>query len=154
MSGFKRGRLYIDSKVQGILLRRALTYLAACTLFLLLPIFIGRALADPQHLFFENLWPFVRTYGIFFTCLILMTPLVVWDILKLSNRFAGPFFRLRREMRRLADGEPVAPLDFRDGDFWDDVAPAFNAIVHRIETLERCLDKREEYEATEEVLSS
>jgi hypothetical protein len=121
---------------------------------MLLPILIGRAIADPQHLFFENLGPFFRKYGMFFTCILLMLPLMVYDILKLTNRFAGPAFRLRREMRKLAEGQKVYPLKFRDGDYWTDITPAFNAIVQRMETLEQYYREHEETEQTDELVTS
>jgi len=154
MADFKRKRLFIDSQVQGVLLRRALIYFTACALFMLLPIFIGRALSDPQHLFFENLGPFFRKYGMFFTCMLLMLPMVLYDILKLTNRFAGPVFRLRREMRKLAEGEKVDPLKFRDGDYWPDIALTFNAVVKRVEALEAAHREREETEPSDELVSS
>jgi hypothetical protein len=154
MAEFKRKKLFIDSQVQGVLVRRALIYLVACGLFMLLPILIGRAIADPQHLFFENLGPFFRKYGMFFTCILLMLPLMVYDILKLTNRFAGPVFRLRREMRKLAEGQKVYPLKFRDGDYWTDITLAFNAIVQRMETLEQYYREHEETEQTDELVKS
>lgn len=154
MAEFKRKKLLIDSRVQGILIGRALVYLLACGLFMLLPIFIGRALNDPQHLFFENLGPFFRKYGMFFTCILLMLPLLVYDILKLTNRFAGPVFRLRREMRRLAEGEKVHPLKFREGDYWSDLTPAFNAILQRVESLEKYYREHEQIEPGKQLVRS
>jgi predicted Zn-dependent protease len=45
-------------------------------------------------------------------------------------------YRLRREMRRLAEGEKVAPIHFRDGDFWIEFAEEFNAVARRMEMLD------------------
>ena len=154
MAEFKRKRLFVDLEVQGALLRRVLVYLGCCGLFMLLPILIGRAIADPQHLFFENLGPFLRRYGMFFTCILLMLPLIVYDILKLTNRFAGPVFRLRRELRKLAEGEKVDPLKFRNSDYWSDIVPAFNAVLQRLETLEQSHREREVIETADELVST
>ena len=49
-----------------------------------------------------------------------LLPLVIIDIVRLSNRFTGPLLRMRRSMRALAQGEQVEPLKFRDADFWHD----------------------------------
>ena len=62
-------------------------------------------------------------------------PLVVIDCVRLSNRFAGPLHRLRRDMRRLAAGEIVEPIHFRDDDLWREFADEFNAVARRMELL-------------------
>ncbi len=58
----------------------------------------------------------------------LLAPVIAYDMLRLTNRFAGPFFRLRREMKKLIDRESIDPLSFRDGDYWIEVADIFNEI--------------------------
>jgi hypothetical protein len=62
---------------------------------------------------------------------LLLLPLVVYDLLQVTNRFAGPIFRLRRSMRDLAQGIPVMPIRFRDGDFWQDFASDFNLVAEK-----------------------
>ena len=39
-------------------------------------------------------------------------------------------------MRDLVEGVPVPPLNFRDGDFWADVADEFNAVSAKLQRLE------------------
>lgn len=56
----------------------------------------------------------------------LLIPIVDCDLLKLANRFAGRFFRPRREMPRLAHDESCALPQFREGDFWLEIADDFN----------------------------
>jgi len=63
----------------------------------------------------------------------LLLPLVVYDIVQMSNRFCGPLFRLRRELRALARGEHVEPISFREGDFWQEFAQEFNALLARVQ---------------------
>ena len=70
---------------------------------------------------------------------VLLLPLAVFDVLRLSNRFVGPFFRLRGAMRQLARGERVDPIFFRRGDFWQEFADEFNAVAARLEAAERAL---------------
>jgi hypothetical protein len=66
--------------------------------------------------------------------LILMAPIVVYDLLYVTNRFAGPVYRLQREMHKLIDNESTGSLTFRDGDYWMELAVTFNQI--RDEMLE------------------
>ena len=53
---------------------------------------------------------------------LLLLPLVIFDMIRFSNRFVGPLLRLRRSMRQLARGQRVEPLKFRSNDLWQDLA--------------------------------
>ena len=75
-------------------------------------------------------------YGYAIAVMVVAIPLVIMDILRLSNRFAGPIFRLRREMAKLAAGENIGPLKFRDGDYWQDLAEELNRIAQRLQVGE------------------
>ena len=59
----------------------------------------------------------------------LVLPLILFDVVRISNRFVGPVYRLRQSMRRLARGEEVQPIKFREGDFWQTFADEFNHIL-------------------------
>jgi hypothetical protein len=72
---------------------------------------------------------------------ILVLPLLIYDALKLSNKFTGPLFRLRRELRRLAAGEHVPPIRFRSRDFWVAMADEFNAASQRMDMLATLAEK-------------
>jgi hypothetical protein len=54
-------------------------------------------------------------------------------MVQMSNRVAGPIVRLRGAMRQLAEGRPVAPLRFRENDFWREMADEFNAIAAQLQ---------------------
>lgn len=64
---------------------------------------------------------------------VLLLPLVLWDYIRLTNRFAGPVLRLRRTMRQVTAGEQVQPITFRDGDFWSDFAEDFNELLDKVQ---------------------
>jgi hypothetical protein len=135
----KRRRLFVDSRVQGAILLRIGLYwfsglLAICQIVLLLDV-----MRNPGRPFFDQF----RISVLSAQCApaviasVLILPLVLYDILNLTNRFTGPIYRLRRAMRELATDEHVAPLRFRDGDFWQEVAQEFNAIAERQDELKR-----------------
>lgn len=73
--------------------------------------------------------------------LIVLLPLFVRDTMKLSNRFAGPMFRLRTSLERLAAGEHVRPIKFRERDFWSSSAESFNRLRHRLASLQLVVDQ-------------
>ena len=78
----------------------------------------------------ESLWFYV---GCACEISLVLLPLVVFDILRLSNRFVGPLLRLRQSMRQLAQGEHVDPIEFRCNDFWREFADEFNAVLARVQ---------------------
>jgi hypothetical protein len=61
-----------------------------------------------------------------------MLPVFIMDTIKLSHRFAGPIYRLRGVIRGLAQGEAYKPVQFREFDFWQEMAADFNTMVEKI----------------------
>ena len=69
----------------------------------------------------------------FFIVALLMIPVYLYDVINLSHRFVGPVLRVRRELRRMAERESVAPVKLRKNDFWQDLAADFNAALATID---------------------
>jgi hypothetical protein len=125
----KRKQLFVDPKVQGALILRVVTYWIICMVTVTLMILCWRIVtgpARPFYLHFDDMW---FHFGPALVASFLLLPLVVYDIVQMSNRFCGPLFRLRRSIRALARGEHVAPISFRDGDFWPEFAQEFNMLL-------------------------
>jgi hypothetical protein len=125
---FLRKRLWVDGRVQGALTCRVVVYwflwpVSIASLLLLSSVGCA-ALGTSDQL--RDMWYFLRLAGL--VSLVLM-PVIVFDLLRLTNRFAGPMFRLRRVMRDLAAATNVEQIRFRDGDFWPEVAGDFNVIA-------------------------
>jgi hypothetical protein len=72
--------------------------------------------------------------------LVVLLPLVLYDVVAMTNRFAGPVYRLRRSLAALAAGERVAPLQFRENDYWRELADEFNAVVAYVDELKEQAD--------------
>jgi hypothetical protein len=87
----------------------------------------------PLNAHLTALW---TLYGPAAIASLLLLPLVTFDLLRLSNRFAGPMFRLRRSLHDLAQGRPVAEVRFRHGDFWQEFADDFNTVAARAQEAE------------------
>jgi nitrogen fixation/metabolism regulation signal transduction histidine kinase len=75
----------------------------------------------------------------------------VIDSIKLSHRFAGPIFSLRRAIREIAAGNPPRKLKFRRRDFWQDLAQDYNAMLAQLGAVE---DDRNETAADKELVGS
>jgi hypothetical protein len=128
-----RKRFFVDPKVQGSLVLRVTLYWLVCLLTITLMLLCWRIITGPVRPFYthlDDLWFF---NGPAVVASLLLLPLVVVDIIRWSNRFAGPMLRLRRSMRALARGEAVGPIEFRGSDFWQDFAGEFNAVVKRVQ---------------------
>ena len=64
--------------------------------------------------------------------MVFLLPVFVLDTIKMSNRFAGPIYRLRQTIRSIAQGDPPPRLKFRDFDFWQGLAQDFNQMVDHL----------------------
>lgn len=145
-----RKQLFVDPKVQGTLVARVILYWVFSLITLTLMLLIWRILTGPARMFythFDDMWFF---YGPALVASLLLLPLVVLDIIRVSNRFVGPLLRMRRSMRALARGEHVAPIRFRKGDFWTDFAEEFNTVIARVQNETQAPQPPREEEPEEE----
>lgn len=126
----RRNQSFVDSEVQGSLLRKLafhwVVFVIANTLALLIWI---RMFEAP-----EKNWPAVfgdslQRFLPFYLVSLALIPAFLLDTLKLTNRFAGPILRLRRGLANAACGRHVTPLYFRGSDFWQEIADHFNTVV-------------------------
>lgn len=128
-----RKHLFVDPKVQGALVVRVILYWVVCLITITLMLLCWRIATGPVQLFYAHFDEMLLTYGPALVASLLLLPLVAVDIIRLSNRFVGPLLRLRRSMRALARGEHVDPIEFRDADFWHEIAEEFNSLVARVQ---------------------
>lgn len=135
-SRIKRKQLFVDPKVQGAILLRATMNWLCCMVTIVSLVLCWQMLfgpTRPAQVQLEELW--VES-GPALIITLLVLPFVMYDMGRLTNRFAGPLFRLRNSMRCLARGEKVEPVYFREHDFWPEIAEEFNALIVKIERLE------------------
>ncbi len=133
MKNRMRKHLFIDPKVQGALASRTVLYWVVCVGAIFLMLLCWRILTGPArmfHMHLDDMWFF---YGPPLIASFLLLPMVIVDIIRLSNRFAGPMVRMRHAMRELARGEPVGEIHFREGDFWHDFAEEFNELANAVQ---------------------
>jgi hypothetical protein len=132
MALVQRKRFFVDPQVQGALLYRSFLYWLVCiglmtAMLACWQVFTG----PPQPLVevFATLW---FNYAPALVVAVLVLPLMLFDVVRFSNRFVGPVYRLRSSMRQIGRGEEIGPIKFREGDFWIEVADEFNRVVERI----------------------
>jgi hypothetical protein len=130
----KRKRLLVDTKVQGALLFGVARYWIACVLTIeLLNMSWQIATGPDQPTFFWYLFnhdwrPSLIRIG---ASALLLVP-ILFDVLRLSNRFAGPVFRMQRTLRNFVETGTVETVRLRDKDFWHDFAAVLNQALSKL----------------------
>lgn len=132
-----RKNLLIDQSVQGSLLRRIGFYSLACGLYFLMTLVITETLSNPRESIAETTRRCLEEAIFWAPGLMLLAPIILYDLIRVTNRLAGPIFRLRRELGRLAEGRPSQPLVLREDDYWSEVAESFNQLRREVLRLRR-----------------
>ena len=138
----KRKQNFIDSAVQGQLVRRILLHWTAffCVLMMCV-VFMQMLLGNPEQSLTERMTAPVQQYLLLGTIMLSLLPAFMLDTVRFSNRFVGPVARLRKSLRELAvDEEDTRPLKFRDNDFWSDAAGEFNQVAEKIREMRKEID--------------
>src|SRR3954449_11749820 len=136
MGSPQRKKNFIDSHVQGALSRRIIFHWLVFVLVTSAVAFVVQVLSDPFRGLSSHLSDLWWAQGPFLLVMVFLLPVFVMDAIKLSHRFAGPIFSLRRAIRKVAEGEAPRKLKFRQLDFWQDLAEDYNAMLLRLGALE------------------
>jgi hypothetical protein len=89
---------------------------------------LGQGLGLPSnHVFFQFLDEQRATKNTYYAIAagVTVSFLTIWGML-LSHRVAGPLYRLRKHATSVAQGETMSDVRFRKGDFFQEVADAYN----------------------------
>lgn len=132
MSRNKRGKEYVDPQVQGALWRRLVLHWCAFTTVALVLVVALEWMSDPFRSVSEVITHAWWTYSPMLLVLACLIPLFVYDSIRLSHRFAGPVFRLRQVIHSLASGSHPERIEFRDNDFWKEIAADMNQVIDRL----------------------
>ncbi|MEN1678872.1 MAG: hypothetical protein AAGJ46_04725 [Planctomycetota bacterium] len=130
-----RVRLLVDGPLQGALVSRVLLYWVTTVSVMILLAGLQAAWASRASDLPILLGRATLAFGPALIASMVLLPMVLFDALRFSHRFAGPMKRLRNEAAKLAAGESINPIAFRDGDYWADLAREFNLVAHQIQTL-------------------
>ncbi len=128
----KRRKTLVDPEVQGGVLRKIAIHWVTFFLCNAIALVIWiRLFEQPDADWGQTAGDTLRRFLPFFIITMALIPAFVWDTLKLTNRFAGPIQRLRSALADAGAGRAVAPLHFRNNDFWQEMASNFNAMMQR-----------------------
>ncbi len=129
MSRTKRKQNYVDSHVQGALLRRICSHWVIFFVVSGVAIIALQALlGDPAKTIAERIQFEAREFMFMALVMVSLFPAFMLDTIRFSNRFVGPIARLRRYIRDLKTGK-TEHCSFRNNDFWNDMATEFNGVA-------------------------
>ena len=152
----KRKQNFVDSAVQGSLLRRVIAHwLVFFFVVAFSTITLQALMGDPELTLSTRLAREAREFSLIGIVIVVLFPAFLLDTIRFSNRFVGPISRLRRQMRELGETGETPVLRFRDNDFWMALADEFNAVRDRVMAGEQRPDAdRLENETQEEEQSA
>jgi methyl-accepting chemotaxis protein len=126
----RRSSSLADWEVQSFLVIRLcihwVLFLTAIAIGVLIWI---RLFSNPIVTWQETQTQFIATFLPVLITSIAILPVFIFDSVRLSNRFTGPIFRLRKALSNLSNGKQEVALEFRENDFWKSLATDFNAVV-------------------------
>lgn len=134
-----RRKIWIDRMVQGGLVGRIILYWLSVVAYFAIGHIVFQWIDQPDWTTEEHFQAMVQAFGFWLPGLMLLVPLIIFDIIKLSHRFAGPIFRLRNHLSRVCSGEEKGKLWFREGDYWWDLVEPVNSLITRMLTAEEKL---------------
>ncbi len=151
---FRRRRLWVDGRIQGAIVVRLLTYYLACGITATCMLVAWRVAVYgvqgglAQHL--SQLWTQMGPGAL---SLVLLLPMFVFDAVRLSHRFTGPMFRIRKAMKAAAKGEKVTPIQLRETDYWQDLADDLNSLLESFDAIKPAAadterDNADQFDAT------
>ena len=144
-----RHNLLVDRDVQGVMLRRTALYATAVAAYFSGILICSESLADPDQSVVTAILRCADEMIYWLPGLAILAPVIAYDIVRISNRFTGPVFRLRRELTRLAEGQEVQPMVFREDDYWIEMSEAFNRIREEVIELREARQSQAEESSPE-----
>lgn len=130
-----REQLLVERDVQLSLILRAVLYGAACMTYFTVIQFFTQSASRPGTPALETFLSLTDEAIYWVPGFFMLGPLMVYDMLRITNRVAGPIFVLRRAMNQLNQGETGRRLRFRNDDYWDSLACEFNLIRDELLSL-------------------
>ena len=132
MKHWNRKRVTIDPRLQGVCCVRVAMYWVFCLATVVLLMTCRLLLTNPPASVTQLVQQVWKQSGGIIGGTMLVLPLVLFDLLVITNRFAGPIYRIQQELNKLADGHPTDPMQLRPNDFCGDLAKAYNRVRERI----------------------
>lgn len=97
----------------------------------------GVATATPMQSFADLYGTFAAEHYSLLVCAALVLPFLLWDVLKMTHRIAGPLVRFQHALRDLAAGRRIRRIELRDGDLLTGFQDVFNEYLEKIDRIQK-----------------
>lgn len=130
-----RKKNFVDSSVQGALLRRiVIHWLAFFVVTAMAVIMLQALLGDATMTLGERIKMQCSEFTLIGIVLFCLFPVFLLDTIRFSNRFVGPIGRLRRHLKQLGTDQNTEHCKFRGDDFWSEAATEFNTVADLVQS--------------------
>lgn len=141
MSQTQRTQNFVDSHVQGALVKRVLGHwLMFFGVLAIATIGLQSLMGNPAQPLGQRLQSQIGEFMFLAVIMLAILPVFVLDTIRFSNRFVGPISRLRKGLRALKEGN-AEPLTFRGLDFWTGMATEFNQVADLVAQQQAEIEK-------------
>jgi methyl-accepting chemotaxis protein len=82
-----------------------------------------------QGHFFQEYRQFMLDFYPMLFCFLVLAPLFAWDAVRFYHTIAGPLVQFRRQVRNIANEEPVRPIKLRNKDQLVELRDEFNRMI-------------------------
>ena len=137
-----RKQKYVDSHVQGALLRRIFMHWIVFFVVAGMTLVLMKALVGPPELtIVQRITAQMGEFSLLSMVLLAIFPAFMLDTVRFSNRFVGPIGRLRRQLRELGTDGKTDKCAFRDSDFWAGMADEFNTVSDLVQNQQQEIER-------------
>jgi hypothetical protein len=140
-----RRRIWIDGRIQGILVGRIIIYWLATVAYFGIGIAVSQYCDQPHWTLAEHWQAWLAVAGPWIPSTCLLLPLVLYDIIRTSHAFTGPIVRVRNQLTKLCQNPNCTPIVLRQDDYWHDLIGPVNTVQHHVLSLHMAIQKQREF---------
>ena len=130
----KRSRIYVDPEVQLALGRRmAMHWLLFVVVCFGIVGFLQACVEHPSISLSEMFINSLKRNVLSLVAGFAMIPIFIHDMIRTTNRFAGPVTRLRGMLREIGTDGVAREMKIRKGDYWSELADEFNLAITKLQ---------------------
>lgn len=136
--------LIIDRKSQTTLAVRVGLYWIACVLYFAVVLFFSQIMYNPKVALVDHLREYFIDMVQWVPAILLLLPLVIYDMLRVSQRILIPVEEVRQGLEVLATGEVPEPIHCGDEEFNQALMQTYNEIRDSViaETVAAAVESR------------
>lgn len=128
---YQRKKVFVSSTIQGRLVGQLGFYWLLYTFLLwhatyLIETMSVEGVPEPIAISYTR---FCSQHLVWLLCMVGGIPIILWDMIKMTHRVAGPLVRLERVVRDMACGKKVEPIVLRPNDMLGHFVDTLNELI-------------------------